>query len=181
MISYKSHSGKKSNFSKTLSKNLFTISESNFGMAPQRRVTNSKLDTVILLSETKAIMITSEYCHYEDYDGRDRSRGSLWNAGKDTVLDHPLFNSTQSIQEIKKSLKSEYYFANSIDSVVFIGFDGEFYKENPKKSKAKVEERSIEQLVQEGAIEEKAPKKHRSLFMLFIISFFSVIYHTGIR
>ncbi len=102
-ISYKSHSGNKANLNRALSRNLFSMGESNFGVAPQRMVRNSKLDTVILLSETKAIMITSEYCYYEDYGGGDRSSGSLWSSGKDTVYDHPVFNSGKSITEIKKT------------------------------------------------------------------------------
>ncbi len=176
-ISYKSHSGNKRNFNTALSRNLFSIGESNFGMAPQRMVRNSKLDTVILVSEKKAIMITSEYCHYEDYGGGDRSNGMLWGAGKDTVYDHPVFNSGKSISEIKRTLKQEYFFANPIDSVVFLGFDGEYYKETPKKIKVKSIPREVikQKERQEEIPNTETPKKSSSLFMIFVLSIFSVI------
>lgn len=176
-ISYKSHSGNKRHLNTALSRNLFSMGESNFGMAPQRMVRNSKLDTVILVSEKKAIMITSEYCHFEDYGGGDRSSAQLWNAGKDTVYDHPVFNSGKSVSEIKKTLKQEYYFANPIDSVVFLGFDGEYYKETTKNTKQKtapIEMKKQISLEDENPQKEE-PRKPKSLFMIFVLSVFSVI------
>lgn len=160
-----------------MSSNLFSIGESNFGMAPQRMVRNSKLDTVILVSEKKAIMITSEYCHFEDYGGGDRSNGSLWNAGKDTVYDHPVFNSGKSVTEIKRTLKQEYFFANPIDSVVFLGFDGEYYKETPKKTNQKSvqKDRIQQQLANPESPTNDTSRQPTSLFMIFVLSIFSVI------
>lgn len=125
MISHKSHSGSKSTFSVSLKKSLFNIGESNFGMAPERFVRNSNLDTVKLLSPHVAVMITSETCFREDYS---RTRGSmeLWSAGADTVYYHDVFNSKNSVAQIKSTLKNNYYFNNSVDSIVFIGFDGKY-------------------------------------------------------
>lgn len=176
-ISYKSHSGNKRHLNSALSNNLFSMGESNFGMAPQRMVRNSKLDTVILVSEKKAIMITSEYCHFEDYGGGDRSSSSLWSAGKDTVYDHPVFNSGKSVSEIKRTLKKEYFFANPIDSVVFLGFDGEYYKEVPKKVKQKATpvEKRIQTVTDEQITSSEEPRKPNTLFMIFVLSIFSVI------
>lgn len=176
-ISYKSHSGNKRQMKVAMSSNLFSIGESNFGMAPQRMVRNSKLDTVILVSEKKAIMITSEYCHFEDYGGGDRSNGSLWNAGKDTVYDHPVFNSGKSVTEIKRTLKQEYFFANPIDSVVFLGFDGEYYKETPKKTNQKSvqKDRIQQQLANPESPTNDTSRQPTSLFMIFVLSIFSVI------
>jgi hypothetical protein len=176
-ISYKSHSGNKRHLNTALSSNLFSMGESNFGMAPQRMVRNSKLDTVILVSEKKAIMITSEYCHYEDYGGGDRSTASLWNAGKDTVYDHPIFNSGKSVSEIKRTLKQEYFFANPIDSVIFLGFDGEYYKETPKKIKQKAAPIELKKEIsfEDENPQKEEPRKPKSLFMIFVLSVFSVI------
>lgn len=176
-ISYKSHSGNKRHLNAALSNNLFTMGESNFGMAPQRMVRNSKLDTVILVSEKKAIMITSEYCHFEDYSGGDRSNVSLWSAGKDTVYDHPVFNSGKSVSEIKRTLKQEYFFANPIDSVVFLGFDGEYYKQTPKKVKrnAMPIEPQIQTNTEEQITPAEEPRKPKTLFMILVLSIFSVI------
>lgn len=172
MISHKSHSGSSKNFKKALTKDLFDISESNFGMAPQRFVRNSNLDTVILLENKKAVMITSESCHYEDYDGSDRSKTQVWSAGADTVLDHPIFNGEIPVESIKKILKEEYYFSNPIESVVFIGFDGQYAVEK-KKKKNEPFERS--ETTKEKNSDEETPVRKRSLFVMIIMTLLSII------
>lgn len=173
MISHKSHSGSSVNFKKALKENLFTIGESNFGMAPQRHVRNSKLDTVKLLSSNVAIMITSESCHWEEYDGRDRSTESVWSAGTDTVYDHPVFNAKNSLPEIKSKLKREYFFANSIDSVVFIGFDGKYATVDPKKAHTPIVKK--EKPVQE---DEFLPRKRPSIFVIILLSLFTTLFRS---
>jgi hypothetical protein len=116
-ISYKSHSGNTALFAAALENELFDISFSNFGMAPERYIRNAKLDTVIFLSEHKAIMVTSEYC------GRPDKNPTLWRAGRDTVTDHPLFSRQHSLDSIKKTLKEKYYFNGEIEDTRFIGYD----------------------------------------------------------
>ena len=73
LINFKSHSGSAHHFSKTLLLNPSRFETSNFGVGPQRYVRNSNLDSVILLSEHTAIMVTSESCGFEDYNGRGQS------------------------------------------------------------------------------------------------------------
>lgn len=119
-IAHKSHSGSRSSFHRTLKMN-----PSNFGMAPQRFVRNANLDSVILISEKVAVMVTSETCHYEDFDGRGKSNSNIWRAGRDTVYNHELFNAEKSSQEIRRTLKQKYFFANPSEKVVLIGFDQE--------------------------------------------------------
>lgn len=176
LISHKSHSGSSKNFHKALSKNLFNIGESNFGMAPQRHVRNSKLDTVKLLSRHVAVVITSESCYWEEYDGRDKSNSQLWSAGTDTVQDHPVFNGKNSLKEVKSTLKENYFFNNPIDSVVFIGFDGNFAT---VKAQSKTETRSDinKHLSSEEKDNDNNPKRPKTLFLIFIISFFKSIYN----
>lgn len=118
MIFHKSHSGSSKNFIAGIKHN-----NSNFGMAPTRTVRNSKLDSVILVDDHIAVMVTSEYCTEFDR-GSNTSYGShLWSAGKDTVYNHPLFNKEKSVAEIQKTLREEYFFANDISDVKLIGFD----------------------------------------------------------
>lgn len=183
MINHKSHSGSKSNFSRSLSASLFDKGESNFGMAPQRHVRNSKLDSVILLSEKVAVMVTSESCHYEDYDGRDKSKPTLWSAGRDTVYDHEVFNSGKSVDEIKKILKNEYYFANQIDQVVFLGFDGSSQKLiEPKKVEiATTDSSNVKNQVKSNKNKNKRDKKQParqsdSMFTIFLLSLISMLF-----
>ncbi|MES2799042.1 MAG: hypothetical protein V4638_03435 [Bacteroidota bacterium] len=118
MIFHKSHSGSNSNFFAGIKH-----SNSNFGMAPTRMVRNSKLDSVILLDDHIAVMITSEQCTEFDFGSSRPHPNSLWSAGKDTVYNHPLFNRTNSIAEIQKTLKEEYFFTNDISTVQLIGFE----------------------------------------------------------
>lgn len=174
LIHHKSHSGSKANFSKAFSENLFDIGESNFGMAPQRHVRNSNLDTVKLLSPNVAVMVTSESCHWEEYDGRDKSVSQLWSAGTDTVYDHPVFNAKNSITEIKQTLKKEYYFSNSVDRVVFIGFDGNYAVVEPKKDIPE-QEKDAEPAKKN---EDPSTKKRPSYFMIIIMALLSSIFKT---
>lgn len=177
LISHKSHSGSNKSFVLAMKTNNSSIKESNFGMAPQRFVRNSKLDSVILLSDNVAIMITSETCHSEEYDNpRDRSSKSLWSAGRDTVFNHPVFTTKNSIKDIKNTLKQDYYFANSIDSVVFIGFDGDFQKENPKlASNNKATTKG--DVAKEDEKDERSPRRPKSFFLIFLISIYSAIFN----
>lgn len=173
LISHKSHSGSSASFKKALSANLFNIGNSNFGMAPERFVRNSKLDTVKLLSPQVAVMVTSESCHYEDYNGRPSSNAGLWSAGTDTVYDHPLFNKKNSVQEIKRGLKNDYYFANNIDDVVFIGFDGKYATvsaKEPNEEEEEIDDREKYAFRKNGS--------RRSYFMIVLISLLSTVFHT---
>ncbi|MEY3236230.1 MAG: hypothetical protein RI883_331 [Bacteroidota bacterium] len=172
MISHKSHSGSKSTFSVSLKKSLFNIGESNFGMAPERFVRNSNLDTVKLLSPHVAVMITSETCFREDYS---RTRGSmeLWSAGADTVYYHDVFNSKNSVAQIKSTLKNNYYFNNSVDSIVFIGFDGK-YATIEVKNQPIVEENTNTSEKSSNTKEYKKP----SLFMMVIFAILTKFFKT---
>lgn len=169
VIAHKSHSGK----SKTLFSN--PIGTSNFGMAPQRFVRNSKLDSVILISDKVAIMVTSEHCYTEDYDGRDKSSINLWSAGKDTVYEHEVFNSSKSVEEIRKMLKADYFFANPVESIVFIGFDGNYPL---VKTAPIVKEKQIKNEIQLEEEEKVPTRKKDSFFTMFILSLLSMIFRS---
>jgi len=170
LISHKSHSGSNAEFKKTIIGKLFTIEQSNFGQAPQRFVRNSKLDTIKLLSPQVAVMVTSESCHYEDYNGRPESDPSLWSAGTDTVYDHPLFNKKNTVEEIKRGLKNDYYFTNNVNNVVFIGFDGKYATVNTPK----VKEEEPEDDNEKYAFRKNGTR--RSYFMIIIISLLSTVF-----
>ncbi|MFN5147417.1 MAG: hypothetical protein ACK46O_08115 [Flavobacteriia bacterium] len=171
LISHKSHSGSHSNFNRALKENLFNIGNSNFGNAPEIFVRNSKLDTVKLLSPQVAVMVTSESCHYESYHGRPGSSNQLWSAGSDTVYDHPLFNEKNTVEEVKRGLKNDYYFANNVDDVVFIGFDGNYATVRTKKlENSEVDNREKYAYRKNGT--------RRSYFMIILISLLSTVFHT---
>ncbi|MFT5860332.1 MAG: hypothetical protein ACI865_002442 [Flavobacteriaceae bacterium] len=128
IIEFRSHSGNMSVFTK-FSTPMFVGISTNFGMAPLRIITTAALDTVKFLDDDKAVMITSEYCNvghsqfFDEYVEVVNSKGDLWNAGTDTMLNHPLFSHQHSLDSIKLVLATQYNFQNPIDSIVFIGFD----------------------------------------------------------
>ncbi|MBA3900807.1 MAG: hypothetical protein H0X62_11460 [Bacteroidetes bacterium] len=124
-ISHKSHSGSKADFNQTFQNNL---DGSNFGMAPDWAVYNAKLDSVIFVSDSLAILVTSNY--------RESHKNSLssWKPGRELMHHHQLFSQKHSLDSIKQVLKSEYHFKNNIEEVVFIGYD------NKNKEKEKLKE-----------------------------------------
>mgnify|MGYP000542407609 CR=1 FL=1 len=120
LVYFKSHSGNAAYFRMAYRDGLFDMDNSNFGEAPQRFVTESELDSVIFISDSVAVMVTSEYC---GISRRIKSTGYLWRAGADTVINHPLFTLKHNLDSIRKVLKRDYFFRNSIDSVKFVGYD----------------------------------------------------------
>lgn len=121
LLFHKSHSGTAFSYAASLSSN-----PSNFGMAPTRRVESAALDSVVFLSDTSAIMITSNYCEYRGYYAEPSSpprSSSLWKPGRDTVYNHPLFSHRHSLDSIRAVLATQYNFRNAIDSTAFIGYD----------------------------------------------------------
>jgi len=131
-IAFKSHSGSITDFRIALDNNLFDMAGSDFGVAPQRTIKTAQLDSVIFVSDTMAILVTSQFCTLTDRDN-DKPLGNpkLWKAGREIAYNHPLFSKRHSLDSIKKIIKEQYHFKNSVEMVVFIGFDNK----KPKKKK----------------------------------------------
>ncbi len=135
-------------YKKSTERTVYDHASSNFGMAPTIEVKTAVLDSVKAISDTVAVMYTSRYCsqrnRYEEYyqldlvldtNGQNRNVnsptrvrpnprvGSLWRPGVDTVVHHPLFSQTHSLDSVKRVLDEEYYFNLPSDSIRFIGFD----------------------------------------------------------
>lgn len=164
LISHKSHSGNKTTFKKALEGNLFDMGISDFGQAPMRMVKNAVLDSLIFLSDTSAIMVTSEHCKVIDR-GRTRS-SSVWKAGKDTLEYHPLFIKKHSLDSIKQVIELQYNFNNSVDSVVFVGYDNEkpeVVSTSPKltRKEKRKEKKKDKKLKKKKRQEEKMLKKEK--------------------
>lgn len=128
LIAFKSHSGNMSNFTKALLLPKMDLSAHNLGEGPQPTIRNSQVDSVIFLTDSTAIMVTSTYCQNNPwYNHRkkniDTTTKTLWNAGSDTVKNHPLFSQQHSLDSIKIEMTHHYYFRNNIENTVFIGYD----------------------------------------------------------
>ncbi|MFZ1528098.1 MAG: hypothetical protein WAT19_05060 [Ferruginibacter sp.] len=121
-IAWKSHSGNADLFAAALEENLFDMDGSNFGVAPQREIISAQLDSLICVSDSLAIMVTSEYCN-TPLRVKNKNENSKWKAGRDTVFYHPLFSKKHSLDSIKAVLANQYYFRNQVQKTVFIGYD----------------------------------------------------------
>jgi hypothetical protein len=167
LIHLKRHSGHVSSLS------TWDHNPSNFGVAPTRLVRNAQLDSVILISDKVAVMVTSVTCEERDYSDRVEYK-DLWSSGKDTVYDHVLFNSKQTEDEIRAVLKKEYFFTNNSKDVVLVGFKKDLMSvEEPKKSKSPV---LADELSENSELDRK--KGSKSVIKLLLFSFFTVFFRT---
>lgn len=132
LIAFKSHSGNMEIFKNAYEENLFDLPNSNFGMAPEPTIEEAALDSLIYLNDTAVIMVTSNYCMRAI-----SKKYRAWRPGRDTVYNHPLFGKKHALDSIKDVLKTSYNFANSMDTVKFIGYD------NLKKVKSKKKQKGF--------------------------------------
>ena len=129
LIAFKSHSGSMKNLELALSDPTFELVNHNLGMAPDPFTRTAQIDSVIFVSDSQAVMVTSEYCtpngwYYRgEEDTASIPKSTIWRAGKDTVINHPLFSHQHSLDSIKTVLKQDYYFRNNIEQAVFVGYD----------------------------------------------------------
>ena len=128
VIAFKSHSLQMEHFITALEDPTHNLSAHNLGAAPQSFIKTAVLDSVIFINDSAAIMVTSEYCEknpwYSSRPALDVPNGkTLWGSGSDTVYHHPLFTQQHALDSIKTQLKEHYYFRESIDSTVFVGYD----------------------------------------------------------
>ena len=111
---------------------LSTIDESNsnFGMAPERWVRNSKLEKVKFLNDSTAVMFTEDEC-LETFS----NHSERWRAGADTVVHHPVFASGIPVDSMRQILKTDFFFANNMDEVEFEGDNQRFETTKTRKPK----------------------------------------------
>jgi len=117
-IAYKSHSGNMGHFKEAFDGNVSDMEFSNFGLSPQKIIFARTLDSVIFLSETKAIMVTSIFKSHED-----KNDTVFWKSVRDTVTADPLFSKQHALDSIKTVMKDEYRFPNATRHVIFVGYD----------------------------------------------------------
>jgi hypothetical protein len=117
LIHHRSHSGSDENFKEQLVEN--TITNSNLGVAPTHIVRTARLDSLIFVNDSTAVMITSRFCKDDYAVGEEPSK---WRAGKDTVRRHPLFCKQHQLDKIKRTIKNDYNF-NDVINIKYIGYD----------------------------------------------------------
>ncbi|MGB3006703.1 MAG: hypothetical protein WBC06_09350 [Chitinophagaceae bacterium] len=127
-IAFKSHSGSAENFQIALENNLFDIEESNFGLPPTKEIYTSTLDSVFFISDTMAVRVVS---HFSTQTFPQKEKPVLLQQVRDTLYHHILFSQKHALDSIKKALKAGNEYENSMEKVVFVGYD------NKKKKKTK--------------------------------------------
>ncbi len=157
LISHKSHSGSKANFKTALDNKLFDLPFSDFGEAPNPIIKMAKLDSLIYINDTAAVMVTSISCTNTWIENADTT---IWKEGTDTVYHHPLFNLKYDLDSIKKNLRKQYYFRNDAKDIKFIGYDnGESMTKDEAKEIKKAEIESIKEQKRKLKEEYKSKKK----------------------
>ncbi len=124
-------------FEKSVVEDRYNTNYSNLGVAPERFVTNSKLDSVIIIDDKKSVMVTSLFCKNTRNGNTEK-----WKAGRDTVYNHAIFSS-ENIDSVKNVLKKDYYFQNDIDSTIFLKYDSKTKKYKPISIKKAIKSAEI--------------------------------------
>lgn len=142
IIEMRSRNASLKKYVRTTKFNNFDHVASNFGAAPTILVKTAVLDSVKCISDSVAIMYTSNYCWnaprtrslVEEERNRQQGQateqryveqgiGALWQPGADTVINHPLFSHNHSLDSVKQVIDRDYYFNLPSDSIEFIGYD----------------------------------------------------------
>ncbi|RYZ00191.1 MAG: hypothetical protein EOO11_02480 [Chitinophagaceae bacterium] len=116
-IAHKSHGGTDAEWGAALEE-----AGADFGRAPTEEVKDARLDSVIFVSDSVAVMVTSTWCRRMYVP---ESQAQRWRAGRDTVRRHALFSKRHALDSIKAILRTQYYFRNHVDSVRFVGYDND--------------------------------------------------------
>lgn len=153
LISYKSHSGDMKYFEKSIVEDRYNTNYSNLGVLPERYVTNSKLDSVIIIDDKKSIIVTSTFCKTRRSETPEK-----WKPGRDTVYNHAVF-SNENIDNIKKVLKENYNFQNDIDSTIFLKYDKKTKTYKPISTKKTIKKAEVNSF-----------KSKEEMMYLFVIS-----------
>jgi hypothetical protein len=122
LISFRSHSGNNAHFRTAVEHNLFDIGKSNFGIK-----TTEKIDTVIMASNDKIIVLRKNYQGASNKAYRF-SRDTL------TITNASGIFAANSMESLKAALQEKYMSAD-LDKVRFIGFKNKYKsgKNTPKK------------------------------------------------
>ena len=163
-IAHKRHSGNKTHFSTYLKLEGTNGGTSNLGMAPEKWVRNSELKKVIFINDTLAAMVTEETC-YNEYSYRQQET-EKWRAGTDTVTRHPLFSSELTVDSMRKILHADYYFANDMKDVEFVGFG----ERDPKTKKEIQTEKKTNQVIDSGLKKDKKSKLGKYTLLSLILA-----------
>jgi hypothetical protein len=133
-IAFKSHSGNMQEFKLAVQNGL--LDESDFGLPP-KEVYSYRLDSVIYISESLAVIISTQYVR-EFSTPADSAK--FFRVQKDSVYNSQLWSQRHSLDSIRKVLNDENYYINSknLNKVIFVGYDNKKPALNRQKPKTNV-------------------------------------------
>lgn len=112
--------------------NVITADErADFGLPVPKDIKTYKLDSLIYVSDSVSVMVRKEYSRLNT---EPASAAKFTTTRIDTMYSDPLFSRKHSLDSIKNVLKTNYAFINSVNKVVFVGYDN---KKNKEKNKNK--------------------------------------------
>lgn len=144
-ILHKQLGDKSMSFDLALQAENSALLRTNFGLPPTIFVKRAMIDSVVAINDSTVVVITSERvvednryfqynndslqaCHLDSMLIRSITYDHTgdWKPGKDTLINHKVFNVSNSCKEIIQSLIYDYKIALvSLDKTKFIGFDCE--------------------------------------------------------
>ncbi len=121
-IAFESHSGSREHFDIAITNSEFDGEESDFGLPPSKDIKTYKLDSVIFVSDTLAVVVKNEYSRLFS---QPKDSAKFVRMVKDSVYNSELFARKHSLDSIKRVLKKDPYYinSNSINKVTFVGYD----------------------------------------------------------
>lgn len=144
-IMHKRMGGTNENFIQTMSDPNALIRQSNFGLPPTIYVKKAVIDSIIVLNDTSVIVVTSQKMVEEwdwnkyEYSAEDSAfvcsnsmlvrsltydSTGTWQPGRDTLVNHAVFSSKFTCDEIKFRLRNDFNIYDSHQNpMVFVGFD----------------------------------------------------------
>ncbi len=120
IIAHKSHSGSKGSFIKFYKKN--NTANSSFGLPGRAYII--VLDTVIAVNNSVTLLKKRQsiVC-YQNSPSYKKMKKSDFRSVVDTLVNHEYLNRKNKLAFIKKYLKENTDYSNSVESVVFLGFE----------------------------------------------------------
>jgi len=120
------------------------IRQSNFGLPPTIYLKRAVIDSIIVINDSSVLVVTShqikeelQWCGCEfDTVGRffffsdsmllkslSYDSTGMWKPGRDLLINHGIFNSKYTCEEILTALDYKYRLNHATENTVFVGFD----------------------------------------------------------
>jgi len=155
-VLHKKFGGTSANFHLAAQNSEKPIHQTNFGLPPTIFVKKAVVDSVIALNDSVVVVITAKRVvkdyGYQDYSYNNGDTAQSchldsmlqksiqydntgdWKPGRDTLVNHAIFNPSKTCEEIQFQLAKEFKIDASIQTTIYIGFDCSQKQQEMKKN-----------------------------------------------